>query len=108
MVEVSGAQQVKPPTDHADLSGSVHAFDDAIQLYLKAFGQQFPGKHGHTRKRRYLQRFQNHLVERGHSLQISDLSLEYGQQFMDELVNTYTGAPLSHDKRKSYRAPYAV
>ena len=101
--DVTEAQQVKPLTDVSEILESASSVDDAIQLYLDAFSRQFIGKHGLIRKRQYLQRFKDHLTERGRTLQTTDLSLEDGQRFIDGLTNKFTGAPVSDDKRNRYK-----
>jgi site-specific recombinase XerD len=81
----------------------VETIEEAVQLYLEAFSQQFTGEHGVHKKRLFLGRFVTFLKSQGHSMKLADLTLEDGQDFLDSLTHTLHGGKLSPTTKKRYK-----
>lgn len=87
-----------------DMPRQVKDVEEAIELYLAAFREQFTGVHGAYRRRYALSRFLGYLRGQNHSLNLIDLKFEDGQEFLDSLHNAYTGAPITRAIKKQYKS----
>lgn len=83
--------------------GNIKTVEQAIPLYIELFKQQFTSPFGPVRKNQILQRFVRYLRQQHHSLLLSDLSYEDGQEFLDSLRNAHTGKALSHGIQQRYQ-----
>jgi hypothetical protein len=82
----------------------VETIEEAVELYLAAFRQQFTGQYQLRRRADRLSRFVTYLKEQNHSLRLVDLTYEDGRAFLDTRVNDYTGGPLSPSIWKGYKS----
>jgi hypothetical protein len=83
---VPQSMQVQPTRTTRQVN--VETIEEAVQLYLEAFGEQFTGEHGVHKKRLFLGRFVNFLIAQGHSMKLADLALEDGQDFLESITHT--------------------
>jgi hypothetical protein len=82
----------------------VFAVEEAAELYLAAFRQQFPGPFAAKARVKQLSCFLAYLQTHHHSMQLIDLGLEDGRAFLDTLVNAYTRKPVSLPIRQKYKS----
>ena len=81
----------------------IETIRSAVEMYINAFGKQFTGKHGVSRKTLYLHRFVAYLVDQGHSMKLADLTAEDGHNFFASLNHAYNSAPMSPQTEKRYK-----
>ena len=82
---------------------NVETIEEAIQLYLEAYGKQFVGEYGLRNKRLFLKRFVVFLRGQGHSMKLADLTLEDGQSFLDSIEHSFHGGQTSPMMQKGYK-----
>lgn len=87
---------------------SVTDVEAAIALYLTAFRQQFRGQREVDRRAGRLARFLTYLQVQQHSMQLAELTYADGQEFLNTLLNVYTGEVPSLSVRKTIRVRYGV
>lgn len=81
----------------------VETVEEAIGLYLAAYGKQFTAGHGAHKKSLHLGRLVTYLKAQGHTMQLADLTYSDGQDFLDSLSHAYHGTPMSPQTQKQYK-----
>lgn len=87
-----------------DIPQQVESVEEAIDLYLAAFREQFMGVHGADRKRWALSRFLAYLQAQNHSLRLAELTVADGEAFLDSLHHAYTDMPMSLQTSTRYKS----
>jgi intergrase/recombinase len=101
---VASIYHVDTPNASENAVKAIESVQEAIEIYLEAFGQKFQSSKGRIQRKICLQYFQQYLVTQGHSMKLKDLTVNEGQVFIDSLVNHYNGLRLRPSEIQKYRS----